>query len=459
MQEAVNNNRVLKLNNQPIQNRVVIYWMSRDQRVNDNWALLYASELALKNKVPMVVAFCLVPQFLEATQRQYGFMLKGLAETENQLSKLNINFYLLNGNPELEIDRLCRKLKAGALVSDFSPLRINRKWKKALVKTLPLAFYEVDTHNIVPCWAASPKQEYAAYTFRPKIKKLLPEFLTAIPRVKKHPFPSSQQTAPVEWEKAADSLKINQKIKEVTHFEPGEKAARKAVRNFIEHKLARYDSERNDPNFDGQSNLSPYLHFGHLSAQSLAMMVKEAEAPGINPDAFLEELIIRRELSDNFCYYNERYDTMEAFPRWAKESLTIHAADTREYIYTPAEFEKAETHDRLWNAAQLEMVGRGKMHGYMRMYWAKKILEWTESPEQALTIAIYLNDKYSLDGRDPNGYAGIAWSIGGVHDRAWKERPVYGKVRYMSYRGSKTKFNIEKYIESAGHFSKTGKEI
>ncbi len=459
MQKIVNDNRVRSLNNKPIQNRPVIYWMSRDQRVNDNWALLYASELALENKVPLVVAFCLLPQFLGATQRQYGFMLKGLAETESQLSKLNIGFHLLYGKPELEIDRLCRELKAGALVSDFSPLKIYRKWKEVLVKTLPLAFYEVDAHNIVPCWVASPKQEYAAYTLRPKINKLLPEFLTDIPEIRKHPFLSSQQTAPVQWESATDSLKINRNIKEITHFKPGEKAAREAMRNFIEHKLARYDSERSNPTIDGQSNLSPYLHFGHLSAQRLAIMVKESETTGINPDAFLEELIIRRELSDNFCYYNERYDSMDAFPRWAKESLAKHAVDIREYTYTLEDFEKAETHDQLWNAAQIEMVGRGKMHGYMRMYWAKKILEWTESPEQAMTIAIYLNDKYSLDGRDPNGYAGIAWSIGGVHDRAWKERPVYGKVRYMSYRGSKTKFKVEKYIKSSGQSAKTGKEI
>ncbi len=459
MQKIVNDNRVRSLNNKPIQNRPVIYWMSRDQRVNDNWALLYASELALENKVPLVVAFCLLPQFLGATQRQYGFMLKGLAETESQLSKLNIGFHLLYGKPELEIDRLCRELKAGALVSDFSPLKIYRKWKEVLVKTLPLAFYEVDAHNIVPCWVASPKQEYAAYTLRPKINKLLPEFLTDIPEIRKHPFLSSQQTAPVQWESATDSLKINRNIKEITHFKPGEKAAREAMRNFIEHKLARYDSERSNPTIDGQSNLSPYLHFGHLSAQRLAIMVKESETTGINPDSFLEELIIRRELSDNFCYYNERYDSMDAFPRWAKESLAKHAVDIREYTYTLEDFEKAKTHDQLWNAAQIEMVGRGKMHGYMRMYWAKKILEWTESPEQAMTIAIYLNDKYSLDGRDPNGYAGIAWSIGGVHDRAWKERPVYGKVRYMSYRGSKTKFKVEKYIKSSGQSAKTGKEI
>ncbi len=446
MTQLVKEERVRTLNSRPLGNGPIIYWMSRDQRVNDNWALIFARELALENKVPLMVVFCLVPQFLEATERQYGFMLKGLAETESLLGTFGISFHLLTGKPEVKIDRFCRELPAGALISDFFPLRINRQWKETLAKKLPVTFYEVDAHNIVPCWVTSMKQEYAAYTIRPKIKKLLSEYLTDIPKVEKHPFPPDRPASPIDWEKAAASLKINRKVKEVERFKPGEKAAWETARHFVENKLGRYDSERNNPNLDGQSNLSPYLHFGHLSAQRLALLVKAAEAPGIFPENYLEELIVRRELSDNFCFYNDHYDTVEAFPRWAKESLAAHAEDTREYIYSLDEFEKAETHDRLWNAAQVEMVSGGKMHGYMRMYWAKKILEWSDSPEQAIKTAIYLNDKYSLDGRDPNGYSGIAWSIGGVHDRAWKERPVFGKIRYMNYKGSKTKFNVEEYI-------------
>lgn len=163
--------------------------------------------------------------------------------------------------------------------------------------------------------------------------------------------------------------------------------------------------------------------------------------------AFLEELIIRRELSDNFCFYNEDYDNFKGFPEWAKKTLQKHKNDKREYLYSAIEFERALTHDELWNAAQMEIVRKGKMHGYMRMYWAKKILEWSESPEKAMEIAIYLNDRYGLDGRDPNGYTGIAWSIGGVHDRAWNERKIFGKIRYMSHGGCKSKFDVEKYIE------------
>ena len=448
MQQKVEQERINKLNEAPLREGPVVYWMSRDQRIKDNWALLYARELALKQKAPLAVAFCLVPQFLGATLRHYGFMLKGLAEVESQLTRLNIGFYLLTGKPELEMARFCRLMQAGALVSDFSPLRITMNWKRALSENLPAAFFEVDAHNIVPCRAASPKQEYAAYTFRPKIKKLLPGFLTEIPEISRHPFSLPDPPPPAAWEQAVEGLKIDREVKEVTAFKPGEKAAREAMRFFIDHKLTRYEAERNDPNLDGQSNLSPYLHFGHLSAQLLALQVKESAGPDSAKEAFLEELIVRRELSDNFCFYNEGYDSVKSFPRWAKETLAEHAGDGREYLYSPQDFEGGKTHDRLWNAAQAEMTVKGKMHGYLRMYWAKKILEWTASPEEAMEIAIYLNDKYSLDGRDPNGYSGIAWSIGGVHDRAWPQRPIFGKVRYMSYKGSKSKFNVEKYIET-----------
>ena len=165
----------------------------------------------------------------------------------------------------------------------------------------------------------------------------------------------------------------------------------------------------------------------------------------------LEELVVRRELSDNFCYYNDRYDSVEGFPDCAIQTLRNHREDRRPYAYSLSQLEGAGTHDELWNAAQMEMVKKGKMHGYMRMYWAKKILEWTGSPEEAFEIALYLNNRYELDGRDPNGYAGCAWSIGGVHDRAWFERPLFGKIRYMSYNGCKSKFNVNDYIRQIKH--------
>jgi deoxyribodipyrimidine photo-lyase len=438
----VNSKRVKTLVKAQEKKGPVIYWMSRDQRVNDNWALLFALELAQKSGSPMGVAFCLLPQFLGATSRQYHFMLRGLKEVEQNLKHLNIPFFLLHGNPEEEITNFLNTKGASALVSDFSPLRINRDWKKSVAGQIAIPFYEVDAHNIVPCWFASPKQEWAAYSFRPKVHRLLAEFFEEFPVPQKHPYPWKSWVED-DWEEAERCIRADA-IPEVKWIEPGEKAAKEHLAYFINQKLSRYDSDRNDPNRDGQSNVSPYLHFGQISAQRVAL---QAIASMQDSSSFLEELVVRRELSDNFCYYNSNYDSFNGFPNWAKETLREHEKDRREYIYTLKEMEAAQTHDDLWNAAQMEMVHKGKMHGYLRMYWAKKILEWTKSPEDALQAAIYLNDRYELDGRDPNGYTGIAWSIGGVHDRAWKERAIFGKVRYMSYKGASGKFDVKAYIQ------------
>jgi len=304
----------------------------------------------------------------------------------------------------------------------------------------------VDSHNIIPCWMASPKQEFAAYTFRPKVNKLLPGFLDSFPSLKKHPFSWIKRSRQVNWKKAREGLDVDDSVPPVEGIKPGEAAAKKTLRHFISQKLAAYDSQRNDPNRDALSNLSPYQHFGQISAQRVALEVRKAGVPEGDREAFLEELIVRRELADNYCYYNKNYDNFCGFPDWAQKSLNEHRKDEREHRYSRAQLEKGRTHDELWNAAQVEMVKTGKMHGYMRMYWAKKILEWTKSPEQAQKTAIFLNDKYELDGRDPNGYTGIAWSIGGVHDRAWFSRPIFGKVRYMSFGGAKSKFDVDAYV-------------
>jgi len=315
--------------------------------------------------------------------------------------------------------------------------------EKVVADKIQLPFYEVDAHNIVPCWLASTKAEWAAYSFRPKIHRLLPEFMDEFPPLKRHHVPWKDDVQN-DWRSAECGIEADT-VPESNFNRSGEVAAAKQSLDFIENKLSRYESSRNDPSQDGQSHLSPYLHFGQISAQRVAL---QAFASMKDASAFLEELIVRRELSDNFCYYNPDYDSSQAFPKWARETLEKHAKDRREYLYTAEELERARTHDDLWNAAQNEMVYKGKMHGYMRMYWAKKILEWTRSPDEAQQIAIYLNDRYELDGRDPNGYVGIAWSIGGVHDRAWKERSIFGKVRYMSYKGVSRRFDVEAYINS-----------
>lgn len=444
----INQNRIRILKINESSSGPVVLWMSRDQRMNDNWALLFAQELAIKQKSPLAVIFCLVPRFLNATIRQYGFMIKGLQEVEKDLKKKNIPLFLLTGSPEIEIPRFVNTYKPGTVVADFCPLSINRGWKKSVIKNLNISFYEVDAHNIVPCWTASSKQEYSAYTLRLKLRRLLPDFLDAFPSLKKHPYNWKEKTISIDWARCLKTLDVDLTVQEVGWIKPGEKTAYRAMQKFIRNRLALYDKQRNDPVKDGQSDLSAYLHFGQISPQRITLEAFEIDADKKSKDAFLEELIVRRELSDNFCFYNANYDNFEGFPAWAKKTLNEHRNDRRKYLYTPEQFENALTHDDLWNAAQIEMVKKGKMHGYMRMYWAKKILEWTESPEQATEIAVYLNDRYELDGRDPNGYAGIAWSIGGVHDRAWNSRPVFGKIRYMSYNGCKGKFNIKKYIEN-----------
>lgn len=448
MKHTVDPRRIHPLNTHPIGDGPLVYWMSRDQRVHDNWALLYAQRLAHEHNQELVVVFCLVPHFLEATIRQYGFMLKGLEEVEVELEKYNIRFHLLLGDPATEIPTYAQKIKAGAIVTDFDPLHIKKKWRESVARSCACAVHEVDTHNIVPCRIASPKQEFGAYTLRPKIRKVLPEYLVDIPSLKKQEREISHKKT--NWKNAYESLRIDMSVPEVTWCTSGEKAARRVLKHFIHERLHAYNTNRNDPTKDGQSDLSPYLHFGHISAQRVALEIKEHGGGHAHIEAFLEELIVRKELSDNFCHYNPHYDSVTGFPAWAQKTLAEHAKDTREYTYTRAVFEHAHTHDPLWNAAQLQMVTTGKMHGYMRMYWAKKILEWTKSPDEALHIALYLNDKYELDGRDPNGYVGVAWSIGGVHDRAWFDRDIFGKIRYMSYNGCKSKFDVEAYIKKYG---------
>jgi deoxyribodipyrimidine photo-lyase len=445
---VIKNERIRLLQNGKSGSGPVVYWMSRDQRAHDNWALLYAQEIAIGKKLPLIVAFCLIPNFLEAAMRQYGFMLKGLREVQLELEKYNIPFFLLQGDPSEEVPKFVNEINANCLVSDFDPLKIKRIWKRDAAKQINIPFYEIDAHNIVPCLYVSDKQEFGAYTIRPKIHKRLPEFLEDFPKLKKmSSFVEFKNEKDINWSKITNNLKVDFSVEEVDWIKPGEKNAVKSLDIFIKNRLGSYAEFRNDPTKDAQSNLSPYLHFGQLSALRAALHVMKFAENNPAKESFLEELIVRRELSDNFCYYNTNYDSFKGFPNWAKETLSNHRKDERDFVYSLKEFENAKTHEDLWNAAQNELRKRGKLHGYMRMYWAKKILEWSSSPEEALKIAIYLNDKYELDGRDPNGYVGCAWSIGGVHDRAWTERPIYGKIRYMNRNGCARKFDVEEYIE------------
>ena len=423
----------------------VLYWMSRDKRVDDNWALLAAQSVALNNKVPLIVCFQYLGHFPEANIRQYGFQLKGLLELKNKLESLNIEFILSQGRASEVIPRIIDEKVVGTIITDYSPLRVYKKRVSKVLNRTKIPFYQIDAHNIVPVWKASPKKEYAAYTIRKKIHDNLDQFLTDYPSLIKHPYGNIRKDD-ILYDNIVKGLKIDFSVQEVDWLVPGEIAAKNKL-DLLHDSLAGYDERRNDPTKDALSNLSPYFHFGHISPQRVALDIKNSSLPEQDKNSFLEEMIVRRELSDNFCEYEPNYDYFEGFHDWAKKTLNEHRNDEREYLYPKEQFEYADTHDPLWNAAQNQMMNKGKMHGYMRMYWAKKILEWSPNPEEAMQVAIDLNDKYELDGRDPNGYAGIAWSIGGIHDRAWFERPVYGKIRYMNYNGCKSKFNVKRYIE------------
>jgi deoxyribodipyrimidine photo-lyase len=426
--------------------------MSRDQRVAGNWALLRAQALALERRAPLAVVFTLAPEFLGAPLRAYDFMGKGLAQVEARLSAAGIPFHLLFGPPEQTLPTFAARHRVGTVVTDFDPLRAKTRWKKSVADRLTVRLEEVDTHNIVPAWIASPKHEYGAYTLRPKLHRLLSEFLVEFPPLVRHPFPWAKKAPVVDWDRAFARLKPDPRVGPVSWIAPGEAAGAKTLGLFLKNRLEHYGKKRNDPTEEGQSDLSPFLHFGQVSAQKVALEVRRRAWDTESGQAFLEELIVRRELSDNHCLYNPHYDSFEGFPAWAQKSLNAHRRDKRAFLYKRDDFEQAATHDPLWNAAQMEMIKRGKMHGYLRMYWGKKILEWSPSPKEALSTAIYLNDRYELDGRDPNGYSGIVWSIGGVHDRPWFDRPVYGQIRYMNANGCKSKFNVDGYIERVKEF-------
>ncbi len=436
----VDGSRIRQLNTFPAQPGPVVYWMSRDQRISDNWALLYAQQKAIERHEPLVVVFCLLRTFLGAGNRQYSFMLAGLREIAASLQEKNISFCMVEGDPVNELPAFLKHVKAGLLITDFSPLKTGREWRNKVAKRVSISFEEVDAHNIVPCWIVSQKQEFGAYTLRPKIQKLLPEYLTDYPELNRHPVNHKNTYGGYTY--AFKSLPSDYS------WIPGERAAHKALRQFLKQKLQNYSALRNNPVVSGQSDFSVYLHFGQISAQRVALAISHATTDIASKSDFLEELIVRRELSDNYCFYNPGYDSIDTAPDWARKTLNAHRRDTRPYTYSLTEFEQGRTHDNLWNAAQKQMVITGKMHGYLRMYWAKKILEWSESPEDAMRIAIALNDTYELDGRDPNGYAGIAWAICGVHDRPWPERPVFGKIRYMNNAGCKRKFDVITFVKN-----------
>jgi len=335
--------------------------------------------------------------------------------------------------------------KACLVIVDRGYLRIQKNWRNYASINMGCPLIQVESDVVIPVEETSPKEEYSAATIRPKIKKKLDRYLI---EVKKHnPVIDSldMRIDSLDLENPEETisiLMIDRTVRRVDSFRGGTSEAKKHLEDFLSNKLTHFQEFRNDPTLEYSSNMSPYLHFGQISPLYIALRTLKTKSPGT--EAFLEELVVRRELSMNFVFYNQHYDSFDALPDWAKTSLRKHKTDQREYLYTLEELENAKTHDPYWNAAQKEMRITGKMHGYMRMYWGKKIIEWTKTPEEAFKIATYVNNRYELDGRDPNGFAGVAWCFG-KHDRPWSEREVFGKIRYMNASGLKKKFDIDLY--------------
>lgn len=432
--------------------KCVIYWMQRAQRSLDNLALETAVQAANALRKPVVVFFAPVPFYPHANLRHYRFLNQGIGDIAARLKKRRIGF-VLRRFPHHHLGKFVEEVRPALVIGDENPMREPEHWRKVMAKELRLPFWTVDADVIVPSKLLL-KEQWAAYTARPILTRLLPEFLRPVGnRSARIPWksPAGLKSLPVETDITSEWM-LDRSVQPVSSFVGGTEQALKVLKRFVQKHLKDYHVGRNKPELDSTSHLSPYLHFGHIGPHTVALAIQKAAAPKPAKDAFLEELIVRRELAINFVRFNPDYDNLACGPDWAHCSLAEHAGDARQ-TYNRSRLEEGATHDPLWNAAQTQMVHGGWMHNYMRMYWAKKILEWSKTPAQAYQTAVYLNDKYELDGRDPNGYAGIAWAIVGKHDRAWFDRPIFGKVRYMSLASTAKKFDSRRYIEQMEELS------
>ena len=425
----------------------VVYWMQRTQRGRDNPAIDVAVKAADLLQKPVVVFFAPVPFYPHANLRHYVFLNQGIGDIAQDLAERRIGF-VLRPYPQHSLQRFLEEVRPALVIGDENPLREPEHWREVVARRVQIPFWTVDADVIVPSRLLS-KEQFAAHTIRPRLQLELPRFLVA----------SKNPTAHYLWKPlrhpesraldldVTEGWKIERSVPPVRGIRGGGREGTRRLNEFVRHKLAKYSEQRNHPENDGTSRLSPFLHFGQISPVTVALAVQTAEAPQKQKDAFLDELITWRELAVNFVTFNPNYDNIGSAELWAARSLAEHSRDSRTHTYTAEQLERAETHDSLWNAAQMQMVRTGWMHNYLRMLWAKKILEWSPSPAVAYNLAVQLNDKYELDGRDPNGYAGVAWAIAGKHDRAWFEKPVYGKIRSMSSQAAAKKFDVQRYIE------------
>ena len=427
--------------------KCVVYWMQRAQRALDNPALDTAVELGNELGKPVVAFLAPARFYSHANLRHYSFLASGIPDIAEDLSRRNVGF-VLRTYPDHSLIKFCEQVRPAIVIGDESPLREAERWRVRASQQLRVPLWTVDADVVVPSRLLG-KEHYAARTIRPRLQELLPQFLSPRRVVKARiPWkkPRTLQSLSAHDDHTA-RWSLDRSVSPVENWRGGTKQALRILTEFVNHRLQDYPEDRNHPELPGTSRLSPYLHSGHIGPLTIAHAVQAASAPAAAKHAFLEQLIIRRELSVNFVRYNSHYDSFVCLEPWADRSFAQHSADRRPILYSEEQLEQAETHDPLWNAAQKQMVLTGWMHNYVRMYWAKKILEWSPSVATGYQRAVWLNDRYELDGRDPNGYAGIAWAIVGKHDRPWFERPIFGQVRYMSYASTSKKFDSHQYIE------------
>ncbi len=421
----------------------VLYWMQQSVRAELNHALEYAVHRANDLGLPLLVAFGLMDDYPDANARHYAFLLEGLADVSKALHTRKIPFVVQRGAPYDVAVELAGD--AALVVVDRGYLRHQRQWRDQVVARVDVPVVQVESDVVVPVELVSDKREHAARTIRPRITKHLGRFVVPLKSAKlKH-----TSVPDVDGEDVSDpaaylaGLDVDGSVPPVPLFEGGTSAATRTLRGFLRDGFADYSDHRNQPQTDDVSYMSMYLHYGHISPVAIALAIDEAGGP--NAADYLEELIVRRELPMNFVYYEKDYDRYSALPDYAKKTLAEHKDDPREHTYTRAQLEKAQTHDDYWNAAMREMVHTGYMHNYMRMYWAKKIIEWSATPEGAYRTVLHLNNRYFLDGRDANSYSNVSWAFGN-QDRGWTERPVIGKVRWMSAGGLERKSKPKEYV-------------
>lgn len=461
---AVEPDRIRALNASPAREGAdyVLYWSQANRRVESNHALAHAAEIANENGLPLLVYEGLTFAYKGANDRLHTFILEGVPETAKALKRMGAGylFYLrgTGGDANNVVYRLAAK--ARCVVTDDYPSFITAEHNRRVPQRIGVPFIAVDSSCIVPM-SRHEKRAYGAYAIRPKMRRELSGFLKPLPtvRIKRRwvdsLLPEDLRSVPTP---AVAACEIDHSVRPSISFSGGYAAARKHLDVFLEHSLHRYARDSNQPSRHATSGLSPYLHFGHISSLEIALAVGDyAKEHRLIADEFLEQLIVRRELAFNFARFTPDTESLATLPEWCRRTMAKHAADPRPYTYTPEQLERAETHDALWNACQKELLIRGTIHGYYRMYWGKKIMEWLPTYDQALHVMINLHDVYAVDGRDPNTYTNILWCFG-LHDRPWSERPVFGQIRYMSLEGMRRKTDTAAYIQELAEIERTGRD-